>query len=205
MPRLAYWPTAIMALQIKQRFQFLGFLAIPTCHDLVPHQRPHCHFMEHEIGNLIIPGIPSPGEIYWPRVAPRRSAPPARSVPPKLAVGIQSRRRPQLGPAFGRGLDSPSSTRPRCSPGPSSAAQRLADGGFRVARAFARGETGRHYLDPASGVMISRVSLDQSLVSLGLASFRREAPQPGQVKPWRSTHEGSSLSQAPAGKSRSAS
>jgi len=34
MPRLAYWPTAVMALQIEQHLRFVGFLSILACHDL---------------------------------------------------------------------------------------------------------------------------------------------------------------------------
>ena len=34
LPRLAYRPTAVMALQIEQLLRFLGFLTILACHDL---------------------------------------------------------------------------------------------------------------------------------------------------------------------------
>jgi hypothetical protein len=34
LPRLAYWPTAVMALQIEQLLWLVGFLTIPACHDL---------------------------------------------------------------------------------------------------------------------------------------------------------------------------
>src|SRR6516162_6567043 len=34
LPRLAYRPTAVMALQIEQLLRFLGFLTIAVCHDL---------------------------------------------------------------------------------------------------------------------------------------------------------------------------
>jgi hypothetical protein len=76
MPRLAYRPTAVMALQIEQLLRLLGFLAVPTCHHLARTHARTAIFVQHEIGGLIFPAIPPLGEIYGaPCLWPRRSVP----------------------------------------------------------------------------------------------------------------------------------
>src|SRR5262245_40231465 len=105
MPRLAYWPTAVMGLQIEQHFRFLGFLSILACHDLSRTNARNCHFVLHEIGSLIIPDIPPLGEIYCPRAVPRRSVAPARTVPAKLAMGIRPGLLQRYGAGRGVGTD----------------------------------------------------------------------------------------------------
>src|SRR5262245_1563772 len=77
-------------------------------------------------------------------------------------LSVPDRCRLQLGPAGGHGLGSPPLARV--------AAQGLPDGrGLPVALAFASPKAAnRHYLDLASGVMITRVSLNESLACLTL-------------------------------------
>jgi len=96
MPRLAYRPTAVMALQIEQLLRLLGFLAVPTCHHLARTHARTAIFVQHEIGGLIFPAIPPLGEIYGaPCLWPRRSVPRLAPLNPSPRATVTGSLQPQ--------------------------------------------------------------------------------------------------------------